>query len=143
MVYQKIKIQRGPTGPSIPNKQKQPQICKFEQVLGNLRGFKWLDACKSKKSQSSTVNLQSHHRKRGQRWWRGYPLYCNSIVPLLERGSPLYLHCTSPLYLSIVPPLYLYIVPLHNILFHRNSQAMVEAVSAVFRVICTLLHCVV
>ena len=62
------------------------------------------------------------------------PFYL-SIVPLLERGSSLYL--------SILPPLYLYIVPLHNILFHRNSQAMVEAVSAVFRVICTLLHCVV
>ena len=79
------------------------------------------------------------------------PLWiCRAITGREVRGggegtlSILPLYCTSiRARLSIVPPLYLYIVPLHNILFHRNSQALVEAVSAVFRVICTLLHCVV
>ena len=50
---------------------------KVEQVHDNLRGCWWANSCK--KSQCSSVNLHRHHRKRGQRWSRGYL----SIIPLL------------------------------------------------------------
>ena len=50
---------------------------KVEQVHDNLRGCWWANSCK--KRQCSSVNLHRHHRKRGQRWSRGYL----SIIPLL------------------------------------------------------------